>query len=112
MRRPPLLLTIVLSLYACALLYAADDFVLARFSEYLDGLRTQAGIPGLSAAIVGPTDVNWEAAFGQQDVERNIAARADTPYQLDGTTQTIVGALAVRCAADGWLSLADRVSKY
>ena len=67
----------------------------------------QAGIPGLAAAIVGPTDVMWEGAFGQQDVDRNIATRLDTPFQLDGTTQAIVASLALRCASDGWLSLDD-----
>jgi CubicO group peptidase (beta-lactamase class C family) len=110
LRRPPLL-TIALLLSACAVVHA-DDFVLSRFGEYLDALRVQAGIPGLAAAIVGPGDVVWERTFGQQNVERNIATRVDTPFQLDGTTQTIVGSLAIRCAADGWLSLDDPVSRY
>ena len=113
MRRPPFpLLAMALALSAVALVRAADDLVLSRFGEYLDALRVQAGIPGLAAAIVGPTDVTWEGAFGQQDVDRNIATRLDTPFQLDGTTQTIVASLAVRCASDGWLSLDDRVSKF
>jgi len=112
MRRPPLLLTMALFLAACVVARAADDFVLSRFGEYLDALRTQAAIPGLAAAIVGPTGVSWEGAFGQQDVERNIATRIDTPFQLDGTTQTIVASLAIRCAADGWLSLDDPVGRF
>jgi CubicO group peptidase (beta-lactamase class C family) len=113
MRRPPFpLLAMALALSAVALVRAADDLVLTRFGEYLDALRVQAGIPGLAAAIVGPTDVTWEGAFGQQDVDRNIATRLFTPFQLDGTTQTIVASLAIRCASDGWLSLDDRVSKY
>jgi len=113
MRRPPLLLlAMALSLSVGALVHAADDFVLSRFTEYLDSLRVQAGIPGLAAAIVGPANVAWEGAFGQQDVERNVAARLDTPFQLDGTTQTIVASLALRCASDGWLSLDDPVSKF
>ena len=112
-RRPPLpLLAIALALSVSALVHAADDFVLSRFSDYLDALRTQAGIPGLVAAIVGPTDVTWEGAFGQQDVERNIPARIVTPFQLDGTTQAIAASLAVRCASDGWLNLNDPVSKF
>ena len=110
---PPLLLTLALALSVGALVHAAaDDFVLSRFSDYLEALRSQAGIPGLAAAIVGPTDVTWEGAFGQQDVERNIAARIDTPFQLDGTTQTIVASLAVRCASDGVLSLDDPAGKF
>jgi CubicO group peptidase (beta-lactamase class C family) len=112
-RRPlRLLLTIALAVSVVALPRAADDLVLSRFSDYLDALRTQAGIPGLAAAIVGPDDVTWESAFGQQDVERNLAARIDTPFQLDGTTQTIVASLALRCAWSGWLNLDDRVSKF
>jgi CubicO group peptidase (beta-lactamase class C family) len=113
MRRPPfLLITMVLALSVSVLVHAADDFVLVRFSDYLDALRVQANIPGLAAALVGPSDVLWEGAFGQQDVDRNIVTRADTPFQLDGTTQAIVASLAIRCASDGWLSLDDKVSKF
>ncbi|PYR16262.1 MAG: hypothetical protein DMF94_28735 [Acidobacteria bacterium] len=113
MRRPPLLLlAMALSLSVGALVHAADDLVLSRFSDYLESLRTQAGIPGLAAAIVGPANVNWEGAFGHQDVERNIATRLDTPFQLDGTAQAIVASLAVRCASDGWLAIDDPVSKF
>src|ERR1700712_5149307 len=112
-RRPPFpLIAMALALSAVALVRAADDLVLSRFSEYLDALRIQVGMPGLAAAIVGPTDVTWEGAFGQQNVERNVATRVDTPFQLDGTTQAIVGSLAVRCASDGWLPLDAPVSKF
>jgi CubicO group peptidase (beta-lactamase class C family) len=112
MNRPLVRLTIALSLSLGTLVHGADDFVLSRFSEYLDALRTQAGIPGLAAAIVGRDSVTWERAFGQQDVDRNIATRLDTPFELDGTTQAILGSLVVRCAADGRLSLADPVGKF
>jgi CubicO group peptidase (beta-lactamase class C family) len=94
------------------LLHAADDLVLSRFGDYLDSLRVQAGIPGLAATIVGSTTVTWERAFGQQDVERNIPARQDTPFHLDGLTQIVVASLALRCAEDGWLSLDDRVGAF
>jgi CubicO group peptidase (beta-lactamase class C family) len=106
------LLALALALSPGVLVHAADDLVLSKFSDYLDALRVQAGIPGLAAAIVGPTAVVWEGAFGKQDVERNIYTRVDTPFQLDGTTQTFVAALAIRCASSGWLSLNDPVSKF
>src|SRR5580765_1088928 len=111
MRRPLLLLTMALAL-SMGVLVHAEDVLLSQFSDYLDALRTQAGIPGLAAAIVGLDKTNWEGAFGQQDVERNIATRPDTPFQLDGATQTVVASLALRCASDGWLSLDDPVSKF
>jgi CubicO group peptidase (beta-lactamase class C family) len=110
-RRPLLLLTMAVSMSVGSLVHA-DDFVLSRFSDYLESLRTQAGIPGLAAAIVGPAGVSWEGVFGQQDVERNIFTRIDTPFHLDGTTQAVVAAVALRCASDGLISLDDPVSKY
>jgi CubicO group peptidase (beta-lactamase class C family) len=112
MRRPPLLLTIVLLVATGVLTHAADDFLYSRFSDYLDALRTQAGIPGLAAAIVDRSGVAWEAAFGQQDVDRNIATRTDTPFQLDGTTESVTASLAMWCAEHGLLSLQDRVAVY
>jgi CubicO group peptidase (beta-lactamase class C family) len=112
MRRPLLLLTMALSLSVGAPARAADDYVLSRFSEYLESLRTQAGIPGLAAAIVGPEKVFWEGLFGQADVERNFPIRFYTSFQLDDTTQTIVASLALRCASDGLLSLDDPVAKF
>jgi len=113
MRRPPLfVLALTLALSVGALVHAADDFVLSRFTDYLDALRVQAGIPGLAAAIVGPGDVLWDGVFGRQDVERNVPIALDTAFQLDGTTQAFVGALAIRCASGGWLSLDDPVSKF
>jgi CubicO group peptidase (beta-lactamase class C family) len=102
----------VVSLSLGAPVHADDGLVLSRFSDFLDSLRQQAGIPGLAAAIVGPTRVTWERAYGLQDIDRNIFARLDTPFQLDGTTQTIVASLALRCARDGWLLLDDMVGKF
>ena len=112
MRRSLLSLTIALALWAGAYVHAADDFLFSRFNDYLDALRIQAGVPGLSAAIVGLDAVNWEGSFGRQNVERNIAVRTDTPFQLDGATQAIAASLAIRCAADGWLHLDDPVSTF
>jgi CubicO group peptidase (beta-lactamase class C family) len=112
MRRPLLLLTMALSVSVGTLVHGADDFVLSRFSDYLESLRNQAGIPGLAAAIVGPSNVLWENTFGYADVERNTLVGVDTPFQLDDTTQTIVASLALRCASEGLLSLDDPVGKF
>jgi CubicO group peptidase (beta-lactamase class C family) len=104
--------TIAAVLATGVFVHAADDLLLTRFGDYLNALRAQAGIPGLAAAIVGPSDVTWERVFGLQDIDKNIATRTDTPFQLDGTTETIVASLALRCASDGWLSLDDTVRKF
>ena len=113
MRRPPLfVLALTLALSVGALVHAADDFVLSRFSDYLDALRIQSAIPGLVAAIVGQADVTWEGTFGHRNVDRNETTRIDTPFQLDGTTQALVASLAMRCAWHGLLSLDDTVGTF
>jgi CubicO group peptidase (beta-lactamase class C family) len=91
---------------------AADNLVLSRFSDYLESLRIQAGIPGLAASIVGTAETVWERGFGYQDVERNIQTRTDSPFAVDGLMQTIVATLALRCDESRWLSINDPAAKY
>jgi CubicO group peptidase (beta-lactamase class C family) len=112
MRRPLVLLTIAVSLSAGILLRAEDDLVASRFGDYLEALRAQAGIPGMAATLIRAGEPNWERAFGRQDIDRAIATRADTPFELDGTTQLITAGIILRCVEDGRLSLDDRVGKF
>ena len=90
----------------------AQDLIFDSFRDYLDSLRIQAGIPGLSVALVGGNEILWEHAFGQQDVERAIPTRTDTPFHLDGITQVVTAALVLRCVEDGRLSLDDTVGRF
>jgi CubicO group peptidase (beta-lactamase class C family) len=111
MRRALTVLTLALSL-CVALPSRAEDLLLDRFSDYLEALRAQAGIPGLAAAIVGNNGILWERAFGRQDVDRAIATRTDTPFHGDGLTQMFMASLVLRCVEEGHLSLDDRIGQY
>jgi len=82
------------------------------FGDYLEALRVQASIPGMAVAVVGQDDIVWERAFGQQDLERGIAARPDTPFRLDGLTELFTTALVLRCVEEGYLSLSDQIGQY
>jgi CubicO group peptidase (beta-lactamase class C family) len=90
----------------------AQVLVYEVFGSYLDSLREQAGIPGLSAAIVDNDRIVWERAYGWQDVGRAIAARPDTPFNADGLTQVFTATMAMRCAEERRLSLDDRVGDF
>ncbi len=90
----------------------ADDLVPGLFRTYLESLRKQAGIPGLAAAIVGENDILWEVALGQQNIERSVATRADTPFHTDGLTQVFTAAMVLRCVEDGKLSLDQRLGEF
>jgi CubicO group peptidase (beta-lactamase class C family) len=82
------------------------------FGTYLDSLRSQAGIPGLAAAIVDDGRVVWEGAYGYQDLGRAIATRTDTPFNADGLTQIFTAAMLMRCEEERRLSLDDRVGSF
>lgn len=111
MRRSRVAIVTALFLTACLPLQA-QDLIYVRFADYLESLRVQAGIPGLAAAIVGPTDIVWERGFGFQDVERALPMRTDTPVHLDGLTQVFTAATLLRCAEEGRLSLDQPIGAY
>jgi CubicO group peptidase (beta-lactamase class C family) len=90
----------------------ADDFVNGRLGEYLESLRVQTGIPGLAAAVVGRSEVQYERGFGYDDIERNIFTRADTPMHLDGLTEMFSASLVMRCVEQGRLSLDDTIGQF
>ncbi len=90
----------------------ADDLVYTRFGDYLESLRVQAGIPGMVAAVIGRSDVQWERVFGAADVERNIPTRIDTPMHLDGLTEMFTASLVLRCVEERKLSLDDRIGRF
>jgi CubicO group peptidase (beta-lactamase class C family) len=112
MRRSLVVLTIAVLLIFHVPLGAADDLLYARFGDYVESLRAQAGIPGLAAVIVGRNDIVWERAFGKRDVERSDFAKTDTPFHVDGVTQVFTAAIMLRCVEEGRLSLDSRVSEF
>ena len=104
-----LLATMAVSLSTAVVVRGADDLVIQRFSDYLDSLREQAGIPALAVSVTRAVEGTWDRAYGQQDVEQSLTALANTPFHLDGTTQIFTAALLLRCVEEGRLSLDDRV---
>ena len=104
-------LTIAVVLFVWAPVHT-QDLLFDSLRDYLESLRVQAGIPGLSVAVVGTTDILWEHAFGQQDLERAIPTRTDTPFHLDGLTQVVTAVLVLGCVEEGRLSLDDRIGQF
>src|SRR5687767_1523120 len=76
----------------------AQNLAISLFERYVEPLRLQAGIPGLSAAIVQEGQIVWERGFGQAEIEGVIAARPDTPYNIGDLTQAFTTVLLAQCA--------------
>lgn len=109
--RPALLLLAVLTSGATSARAQSLSFLL--FERYLESLREEAGIPGLSAAVVQNGAIVWERGFGRQDVEGAVAATPSTPYLLGGLSQTLGSTMILRkCLDESHAELTDRVRRW
>jgi CubicO group peptidase (beta-lactamase class C family) len=100
---------------AVALLHqptSAQNLAYSVFERYIESLRVQASIPGLSAVIVQDGRIVWERGFGLRDLERSLPALPDTPYAIADLTQTFASVLILQCAERGTLRLDDRLSDW
>jgi CubicO group peptidase (beta-lactamase class C family) len=82
------------------------------FEAYLEPLRVQAGIPGLSAVIVHEGEVIWERGFGFQNLEARIRATSDTPYPVADLSQTVAAVLLLQCVEGRKLDLDAPVERF
>jgi CubicO group peptidase (beta-lactamase class C family) len=82
------------------------------FEAYLEPLRQQAGIPGLSAVIVLDGEIAWERGFGFQNIEARIRATPDTPYVVADLSQTVAAVLLLQCVEQRRLDLDAPVRTY
>lgn len=80
--------------------------------HYLEALRQQAGIPGLSAAVVQDGALVWERGFGFENVELRIRATPDTPYYAGGLSQTLAAVLLLQCVEQRRLELDAPVRRF
>jgi CubicO group peptidase (beta-lactamase class C family) len=85
---------------------------IALFTRYLDSLRIQAGIPGLSAAITSNGRIVWEGGFGFADMEARVAAAPHTPYPIASLTKTATSTLLMQCVEEGHLDLDVPIRTY
>ena len=82
------------------------------FESYLESLRAQAGIPGMSAALVQDGQIVWERGFGFQNVDARIRATPDTPYPIADISQTLASVLVLQCAEERQLGIDDPIRRY
>ncbi|HEY3884867.1 MAG TPA: serine hydrolase domain-containing protein [Vicinamibacterales bacterium] len=85
---------------------------LSILENYLESLRQQAGIPGMSGTVLLNHAVVWEKGFGFQDVENHIAATPDTPYLIGDMSQTVAAVLLLECVEQRRFALDDPFSTF
>src|SRR5687767_5885586 len=84
---------------------SAQRLTVALFERYLETLRVQAGIPGMSGAVIQNGIVVWEKGLGLADIDGRIPATPDTPYAIAGMSQALSSTLLLRkCVDQSYLS--------
>jgi CubicO group peptidase (beta-lactamase class C family) len=88
------------------------DIGSSAFESYLELLRQQVGIPGISGALIEDGIVVWERGLGFANVESRIRATADTPYLTADLTQTLASVLLLQCVEQRHLELDAPLRTY
>jgi CubicO group peptidase (beta-lactamase class C family) len=89
-----------------------DDLGPTAFQSYLELLRQEAGIPGLSGLLIQDDEVVWERGLGFADVEARIRATPTTPYLVADLTQTFSAVLLLQCVEQRILRLDGPLRAY
>ena len=92
---------------------SAQSLSFSLLERYLESLRVEAGIPGLSVSVLQHGAVVWEQGFGRQDLEGAIPATPSTPYVLGNLSQSIGATLLLRkCIEEGRAELSEPVARW
>jgi CubicO group peptidase (beta-lactamase class C family) len=104
--------SLVLAVAALSARPSAQDLPYILFGQYLESLREETGVPGLSAAIVKGRQEAWSIGLGRQDVENAIPARADTPYLIGQLTQSFTAIVLGQCVQWAGLDIDQPVRRW
>lgn len=86
--------------------------VFPPLEAYLEALRVQAGIPGMSAAVIQDGEVAWERGFGFQNVASRQRATPDTPYLIGDLSGTLSAVLLLQCVDQHRMRLDESLRRY
>lgn len=86
--------------------------IIPVLDAYLEALRQQAGIPGMSAALVRDGVILWERGYGFQNVPSRIRATPDTPYMIGELSGTLAAVLLLQCVEQRHLELDRPLRTY
>lgn len=106
-----LLAAVVASVLVSASLLSGQQIVftpngiLPVLESYLESLRIQAAIPGMSAAVVKDGVIVWEKGYGFQNVPGRVRATPDTPYMIGDASAMVAATLLLQCVEHRRLDL-------
>lgn len=85
---------------------------IGALGQRLDSLRLAARIPGLSVALILDGRVVLQRGFGLANLEHNIAATENTPYNIASVSKPLSAVVAMRLVESGQLELDRPMTKF
>jgi CubicO group peptidase (beta-lactamase class C family) len=86
--------------------------ILPVLDTYLESLRQQVGIPGMSVAVLKDGALVWEKGYGFANLATRERATPDTPYLVGDVSQTLAAVLLLQCVEQRRLELDERFERY
>lgn len=86
--------------------------ILPVLDSYLEALRVQAGIPGMSAAVVRDGEILWEKGYGFQNLTTRERATPATPYLIGDASSTLAAVLVLQCVEQRRLRLDTPLGQF
>ncbi len=81
------------------------------FKLEIEHLQNKYNIPGMSVAVLQKQQVIFADGFGYADIENEIPATADTPYNIASLTKTFGAAILMKLVEEGQLNLQDEMAE-
>lgn len=83
-----------------------------NFEQELEHIRQLSKIPGMSAVVVKDQQVVWAQGFGYANMDKQVPATPETPYELASVTKPFAAILLMSLVESGKLDLRDPIGKY
>jgi CubicO group peptidase (beta-lactamase class C family) len=80
--------------------------------SYLEALRQQAGIPGMSAIVLNQGEPVWEKGYGFLNTATRERATPDTPYMVGDMSGTLAAVLLLQCVEQRRFGLDDPIGRF
>ena len=84
----------------------------AQLEQYLEEMRTDLKIPGMSVAIAKEDSIFWSKGFGWADKENQIPVTEKSIFHLASLTKPYATAVILQLAQEGKIDLNSSVSNY
>jgi len=102
------LLALLLGLAACsgkATPIPSPTDPMQTFEQEVERLRKELKIPGMSVAVIQEQEVIFARGFGYADLENQIPATEDTPYNIASCTKPFAAVVLMQLVEKGQLDL-------